>query len=165
MKILIVSDSESELAWLSHAIGQCHLATVLTFNHPAPALDWCLHHEPDLVLVAHLMRATDGLEFIRRYRANPASGEVPVVLMHEAAAAFVRGDALRAGATDFLTQPVDFPELVARMVNLLALRYARRQLNTLRGRNGTAAGAAAGGNGHAGELQFDAPMLHSRALH
>lgn len=153
MQILIVSDNESELAWLQHAIGQCHLATVVSFTHPAAALDWCEQHEPDLVLVAHLMRATDGLEFIRRYRANPASSEVPIVLMHEAGAAFVRGDALRAGATDFMTQPVDFPELVARMVNLLALRYARRQLNTLRGRTAADAFAA------------DAPLLHSRALH
>lgn len=165
MQILIVSDNEAELAWLQHAVGQCHLATVLTFTHPAAALDWCVQNEPDLLLVAHLMRATDGLEFIRRYRANPASNEVPVVLMHEAGAAFVRGDALRAGATDFLTQPVDFPELVARMVNLLALRYARRQLNTLRARTGAAAGSASASHGGGDSLSFDAPMLHSRALH
>lgn len=168
MQILIVSDSESELAWLSHTLGQCCLATVFTFTHPEPALDWCLHHEPDLVLVSHLMPATDGLEFIRRYRTKSASTEVPVVLMHETGAAFVRGDALRVGATDFLTQPIDFPELVARMVNLLALRFARRQLNTLRTHSGVATGAAAsrGTSGaHAGELSIDAPMLHSRVLH
>lgn len=128
MQIIIVSDNPAEITWLQHAIGQCKLATVIGFEHPAAALDWCAENEPDLVLVSHLMRATDGIEFIRRFRRLSKGSEVPVVLMHQFNAAFVRGDALRAGATDFLTQPVDFPELVARVVNLLALRHARIEL-------------------------------------
>lgn len=128
MQIIIVSDNASEVTWLQHAIGQCGLATVLGFAHPAVALDWCADNDPDLVLVAHLMRATDGIEFIRRFRALPRGTEIPLVLMHQYNAGFVRGDALRAGATDFLVQPVDLPELVARVVNLLALRHARLEL-------------------------------------
>jgi putative two-component system response regulator len=136
MQIIIVSDNPAEVAWLQHAIGQCRLAAVLGFEHPAAALDWCADNDPDLVLVAHLMRATDGIEFIRRFRALPRGAEVPLVLMHQYNAAFVRGDALRAGATDFLTQPVDLPELVARVVNLLALRHARLELGGQRWREG-----------------------------
>ena len=44
----------------------------------------------------------------------------------------LRGDALRIGATDFLEQPVDLPELVARVVNLLSLRHAQAELKSLR---------------------------------
>ncbi len=136
MQIIIVSDNAAEVAWLQHAIGQCRLASVLGFEHPAAALDWCAENDPDLVLVAHLMRATDGIEFIRRFRALPRGAEVPLVLMHQHNAAFMRADALRAGATDFLTQPLDLPELVARVVNLLALRHARLELGGQRWREG-----------------------------
>ena len=128
MQIIVVGDNTVEVAWLQHAIAQRRLAAVLGFEHPAAALDWCAENQPDLVLVAHLMRATDGIEFIRRFRALPRGVEVPLVLMHRYDAAFIREDALRAGATDFLTQPVDLPELVARVGNLLALRRARQEL-------------------------------------
>ena len=132
MNILVVSDHAEEVSWIQQAIGQCRLATVLGFEHPAAALDWSFEHEPDLVLVSHLMRATDGLEFIRRFRQIPGRDDNPVVLMHDHSARFLRGDALRIGATDFLEQPVDLPELVARVVNLLSLRHAQAELKSLR---------------------------------
>ena len=37
-------------------------------------------------------------------------------------------EAMRLGATDFLTLPIDLPEAAARTINLLALRQARLQL-------------------------------------
>lgn len=151
MQILIVSGNPVETAWLENTIGQCRLATVVSFDHPAAALDWCAGNDPDLVLVAHLMRATDGIEFIRRYRTLPRGQDVPLVLMHQPEAGFVRGDALRAGATDFLSQPVDFPELVARLVNLLALRHARLALG--------------GRHWRAPAEPLVLPQLHSTALH
>lgn len=132
MNILVVSDRVEEVSWIQQAIGQCRLATVLGFEHPAAALDWSFENEPDLVLVSHLMRATDGLEFIRRFRQIPGRDDNPVVLMHDHSARFLRGDALRIGATDFLEQPVDLPELVARVVNLLSLRHAQAELKSLR---------------------------------
>ena len=151
MQIIIVSDNPMEITWLQQTIGQCRLATVLGFEHPAAALDWCEKNDPDLVLVAHLMRATDGIEFIRRFRALPHGQDIPLVLMHQPDAIFVRGHALRAGATDFLTQPIDFPELVARLVNLLALRHARLELGGQRWRDNVDT--------------FEVSRSHSTALH
>lgn len=128
MQIIIVSDEAAHAETLQHALGQTGMVSITGFNHPAAALDWCAGHEPDLVLADYFMRAFDGLEFIRRFRTLRGCSQVPLVLMHCAAANLVRAEAMRLGATDFLTLPIDLPEAAARTINLLALRQARLQL-------------------------------------
>ena len=128
MQIIIVSDDAASTGSLQQALGQGGLVSISGFNHPAAALDWCTKHEPDLVLADYFMRAFDGLEFIRRFRSLRGCGQIPLILMHCAAARVIRREALQLGATDFLTLPIDLPALVARTANLLALRLAHLQL-------------------------------------
>ena len=128
MQIITVSEDAASAGSLQQALGQCGLVSTIGFNHPAAALDWCSKHEPDLVLADYFMRAFDGLEFIRRFRTLRGCGQIPLILMHCAAARVIRREALQLGATDFLTLPVDLPALVARTTNLLALRQAHLQL-------------------------------------
>lgn len=128
MQIIIVSDDAATASSLQRALGQCGLVSTSQFNHPAAALDWCTKDEPGLVLADYFMRAFDGLEFIRRFRALRGCGQIPLLLMHCAAARVIRPEALQLGATDFLTLPFDLPALAARTTNLLALRQAQLQL-------------------------------------
>lgn len=128
MQIIIVSDDAASTDSLQQALGQGGQVSTSGFNHPAAALDWCTKHEPDLVLADYFMRAFDGLEFIRRFRALHGCGQIPLILMHCAAAGVIRTEALQLGATDFLTLPFDLPELAARTTSLLALRQAHLQL-------------------------------------
>ncbi|MFN0162106.1 MAG: response regulator [Burkholderiales bacterium] len=126
MSILIVCDRSTELATL---IGMTGTAVpddeVRGFSHPATALDWCENRTPDLVLVDMLMRATNGIELIRRLRALPHMAGVPLVLMLPRGFEQVASSALRHGASDFLATPAVQAELAARLGNLLALRNAR----------------------------------------
>src|SRR5262245_42274500 len=129
MQIVIVSDHPDQVAALRALALDAGLENVVCFTHPAAALDWCATHEPDLVLADYVMRACDGLEFLRRFRAMPHLANVPVVLMLPAMAGLgsVRATAWQLGATDFLTTPVDNTEFVARVRNLLLLRAASRE--------------------------------------
>lgn len=128
MQIVIVSDSPEQVGTLCALALDAGLKQVQGFNHPAAALDWCAEHQPDLVLADHMMRACDGLEFLRRFRALPHLAEVPVLLMlpQVAGLARVRSLAWKLGATDFLNLPVDSTEFVARLRTLLLLRDALR---------------------------------------
>jgi len=126
MQIVIVSDHSEQVASLRALALDAGLEQVEGFTHPAAALDWCIDHTPDLILADYMMRACDGLEFLRRARALAHLAEVPIVLMLPPLPGLgsLRAAAWKLGATDFLSSPVDHTEFVARVRNLLLLRCA-----------------------------------------
>lgn len=128
MDILIVDDDATNLALFGHMLEMVCDHTPVQFCDPAAALAWSAGHEVDLVLVDYMMPAMDGLEFLRRFRALPGKDAIPLVMVTADTQTEVLHRALRLGANDFLTKPVNFAELNARVGNLLALRRAQRQL-------------------------------------
>jgi len=128
MQIAIVTDNPEQLAVLRALALDAGLEQVKCFTHPAAALDWCAEHEPDLVLADYMMRACDGLEFLRRFRAMPHLGSASIILVLPSmlGLAGVRASAWQLGVTDFLGTPVDNTEFVARVRNLLLLRAATK---------------------------------------
>jgi putative two-component system response regulator len=99
-----------------------------TYLNPLEALAALATSQFDLVLVDYMMPELDGLAFIRRLRDLPGYAEVPVVMITTSDERQVRYDAREAGATDFLTKPLDGAELKPRLKNLLKLRQAQIDL-------------------------------------
>ena len=93
--------------------------TVNDFANPLEALAWAIKNPVDLVLVDYKMPEMNGVEFIRKYRMNPVSAHVPVIMVTSIEDRNVRYEALGVGATDFLMKPVDHHECRARCRNLL----------------------------------------------
>ncbi len=89
---------------------------------PREALAWVREHTPDLILTDYRMPAMDGVEFTEHIRAMPACVDVPLVIVTVVEDRRIRYEALEAGATDFLTRPIDQHECRARCRNLLTLR-------------------------------------------
>ena len=102
--------------------------TVRSFGDPAELLVWLEHNTPDLIITDFKMPTMDGAEFIRQFRAQPNSGEIPVIVITIYEEREFRMRALEAGATDFLNSPVDEQEFVTRACNLLKLRKQQIQL-------------------------------------
>jgi diguanylate cyclase (GGDEF)-like protein/PAS domain S-box-containing protein len=97
-------------------------ATVRAFADPEDALEWLKAHTPDLVVTDFKMPSMDGAEFTRRFREQPTLSEVPVIVITVYEEREFRLRALEAGATDFLSSPVDHHEFQTRARNLLTLR-------------------------------------------
>jgi two-component system, response regulator RpfG len=95
---------------------------VEAFADPVPALEWVGSHYADLVLTDFKMPHMDGVEFTRRLRQIPACADIPLVVITCFNDKAVRYRALEAGATDFLSKPIDHFECRARCHNLLKLR-------------------------------------------
>jgi two-component system response regulator RpfG len=95
---------------------------VKAFADPVAALDWVRTHSADLVLTDFKMPHMDGVEFTRWLRQIPACADVPLVVITCFNDTAVRYRALDAGATDFLSKPIDHFECRARCRNLLKLR-------------------------------------------
>jgi CheY-like chemotaxis protein len=77
------------------------------------ALELLAHQHVDVVLMDVMMPRLDGLEALRRMRADPALGEVPVIML---SARVGEDDHLRgyqAGADGYVTKPFDPDQLVA----------------------------------------------------
>jgi two-component system response regulator RpfG len=121
--ILVVDDQLTSLAILERLAGSLDESSrVEAFTDPVEALKWTTWHEIDLVLVDFRMPRMDGVEFTRRFRETEGCKDVPLVVVTSFDAKDIRYRALEAGATDFLTKPVDHIEFRARCRNLLVLR-------------------------------------------
>ena len=96
--------------------------TVKTFGDPAAALAWLADHSPDLIITDYKMPGMDGAAFIRAFRTIETFGEIPIVVITVSEERAFRLQALEAGATDFLSSPVDHQEFLTRARNLLKMR-------------------------------------------
>lgn len=127
-RIAIVDDSEINLVLFGALVGKLGGCHAKLFREPTAGLVWCLEHTPDLVVVDYMMPEIDGIEFISRLRAEPRMADVPMLMITANEDREVRHHALRAGATDFLTKPVDHVEFSTRVRNMLALSNSHKKL-------------------------------------
>ncbi len=96
--------------------------TVKTFGDPVEALSWLTSNTPYLIITDYKMPQMDAAEFIRQYRSYPGADNIPIIVITVYEERSFRLQALEAGATDFLTSPVDHHEFITRARNLLDLR-------------------------------------------
>lgn len=83
---------------------------------------------PDLVLLDVMMPGIDGFEVCRRIKADDETAFIPVVMVTTLAGRDDRIEALRAGADDFLSKPIDPTEVEARVKSLLRVKRLHDQL-------------------------------------
>jgi two-component system response regulator RpfG len=124
-RILIIDDQSTGRQILEELMTSIDERVVTeSFADPLAALTWARTNPPDLVLTDYKMPQMNGVEFTLRFRA--LYPDVPVVVVTSLEDRVIRYQALEAGATDFLTKPVDHTECRARCRNLLTLH--RQQL-------------------------------------
>lgn len=128
LNAVIVDDSPINLTLFKHLVSRISGIVPLCFEVSSEGLAWCEQNEVDLVIVDYMMPAPDGLEFIRRLRAMPGRQDIPAVMVTANDQKEVRYTALEAGATDFLTKPIDKNEFIARIGNLAKLRVSQKLL-------------------------------------
>jgi len=84
-----------------------------------------------LVLLDIMMPGISGLEVLRILRESHAMADLPVIM---ATAKDQSGDvveALKLGANDYVTKPLDFPVVLARIETQLSLKRAKEQIQQL----------------------------------
>ena len=90
-------------------------------------------HRPDLIIADVRMPKLDGLQLLRRLRAESTTQTLPVILLSARAGEEKRIEGLKAGADDYLIKPFKAAELKARIAGLLAISPIRRDADlTLR---------------------------------
>src|SRR5205823_11137312 len=77
---------------------------------------------PDLVLLDVMMPRLDGIETVKRLKADPTLPFIPVVLVTAKADAKDVLEGLESGGDDYLTKPVDHAALSARVRAMLRIK-------------------------------------------
>ncbi|MFN2528918.1 MAG: HD domain-containing phosphohydrolase [Candidatus Baltobacteraceae bacterium] len=125
MNILLVDDADINLRIYKSILRNISGLTFHCFTLPAEALEWSLKNRAHLVIVDYTMPEIDGIQFIERFRSNPANAHTSIVMVTAETESKVRYHALDVGANDFLTKPVDAVELAVRAKNMVALADAQ----------------------------------------
>jgi two-component system cell cycle response regulator len=94
------------------------------------ARDW----QPDLILLDVMMPGMDGFECCRQLKDSAETLHIPVVMVTALGEPSERLRGLEAGADDFLTKPVEYDTLMARVRSLVRLK---RLLDEWRARGDT----------------------------
>lgn len=79
---------------------------------------------PDLILLDLMMPGMDGLEVVRRIKANTDLPFIPIIIVTASGESQDRIAGLQTGADDFLFKPINRSELLARVRSLLRLKRA-----------------------------------------
>ena len=86
------------------------------------ALALIAQRAPDLILLDIMMPGMDGYQVASILKANPATSNIPIIMVTAEIDRSARLTGLNAGAEEFLTKPVDGAELQLRVRNLLHLK-------------------------------------------
>jgi two-component system cell cycle response regulator len=126
--ILIVDDQEQNVELLEAYLDDLGCA-IRTAYDGVQAMKEMETHPPDLVILDVMMPKMSGYQVCQRIKDNPATRDIPVMMV---TALSETGDIERAvenGADDFLTKPVHKLELITRAKSLLRVRLLRQQLD------------------------------------
>ncbi|OGU35257.1 MAG: hypothetical protein A2068_12745 [Ignavibacteria bacterium GWB2_35_6b] len=75
--------------------------------------------EIDIILMDMMMPEMDGYETIRKIKENPKTENIPVISVTAKAMKGDREKCLEAGASEYVSKPVDLQELLKKMIMLL----------------------------------------------
>ena len=119
--ILIVDDEPKNRSLLEVLLKPEGYLTV-TANSGEEALAIVAEKPPDLILLDVMMPGLDGHDVAAKLKGNPATRNLPIIMLSALGDRGSKLAGLNAGAEDFLTKPIDRVELWVRVRNLLRLK-------------------------------------------
>jgi class 3 adenylate cyclase len=128
-KILVVDDTPANVKLLVDVLTVSGYAATAATNGEE-ALAQIASDPPDLVLLDIMMPGLSGYEVCQRLRANPDTALLPIVLCTSLDPQQERIKGIEAGADDFITKPINRPELLARVKSLLRIKVLQDEVKS-----------------------------------
>ncbi|HRK38677.1 MAG TPA: response regulator [Burkholderiaceae bacterium] len=113
--ILVVDDSQTELMVLSDLLTRNGYA-VRTADSADEAMRSLAEHKPDLILMDVVMPGQNGFQLTRAISRDPQYAGVPIIMCTSKNQETDRVWAMRQGARDYVTKPVDGKELLSKIL-------------------------------------------------
>ena len=126
-RILVVDDHEDNIELLRARL-EARGYEVEGASDGQAALDAVDRMCPDLILLDVMMPRMDGMEVVKRLKANEKLPFIPVIMQTALDSTENKVEGLDAGADDYITKPINFAELEARVNSLLRIKKLQTDL-------------------------------------
>ncbi len=114
-KVLVIDDDIRNVFALTSTLEQRGMKVIYAENGREGIERLHQHQNTDLILLDIMMPEMDGYETARAIRAMPRFEDLPIISLTAKAMKGDREKAIEAGASDYITKPVDIDQLVSMM--------------------------------------------------
>jgi two-component system chemotaxis response regulator CheY len=116
---LVVEDSPTMRQLIVFALGRIRGLTVIEANDGVDALRKLSSSSLDIIITDINMPIMDGLKLVKRVRSDEALKAIPIVIITTEGAEEDRQRALSLGANAYITKPIQAPQVIAKVKELL----------------------------------------------
>ena len=120
-KCLIVEDSPMMRQLLVFALSRVKQIKVTEADDGVDGLKKLAGGKFDIILTDINMPIMDGLKLVKRVRTDPVHKDVPIVIITTESAEEDRQRALSLGANAYITKPIQAPQVIAKVRELLGI--------------------------------------------
>lgn len=125
--LLVVDDNETNRDLLCRRLKRRGFATMAA-DGGEQAIELVQKHAFDVVLLDIMMPDVDGLTVLQRLRESFTAVELPIIMVTAKSQSENVVETLELGANDYVTKPLDFPVVLARIRNQVARKQAEETL-------------------------------------
>ena len=125
--ILIVDDNPTNLDVLFDCLDKTGFE-VFVAEDGQSAIEQLNYTKPDLILLDVMMPGLDGFETCRRLKADPHAKHIPIIFMTALTETEDKVTGFKVGAVDYVTKPLQYEEVIARVNTHLTLRNLQQDL-------------------------------------
>ncbi|HEX6135311.1 MAG TPA: diguanylate cyclase [Longimicrobiales bacterium] len=126
-RILVVDDNQDNIEIIATRLRYRGYDIVEAANGEE-ALALVHEKTPDLILLDVMLPDIDGYEISRRIKGSDELPFIPIILVTARDSTQDKVAGLDAGADDYLTKPINFPELEARVRSMLRIKRLQDEL-------------------------------------
>jgi len=129
-RLLIVDDQESHVLLLDRILRDAGYTSVEKTMDPTAVCDLHRKNRYAAILLDLKMPGMDGFQVMDQLKEVEGDASLPVLVITAEPGHKLR--ALRAGARDFVSKPLDLPEVLIRVHNMIEIRLLRLETERLR---------------------------------
>jgi len=126
-KICVIDDTKYIRGALAILLSKCNYEVIVAENGEE-ALEKLEKTPVDLIMLDIIMPGIDGFETCKRLKQLESTKETPIIFMTSLNDVVDKVKGLSLGAVDYITKPLDPPEVMARLKVHLKLRFLNKQL-------------------------------------